>query len=311
MISLIISALLDLSLVNKIRRNNLQIVTDSGTDVSLSSEEMKELKVNVVPLNITLDGKTYRDGIDITPEEFYPLLVSSKGLPKTSQPSPGDFVNLYRKLAKEDPDILSIHMSSGLSGTLNSAQLAAGMVPEANITHVDTKTLSVASGWQVEAAAKAVKKGWSKEKILDLLKSIGDSTEIMYTLKELKYLIHGGRISHMKGLIASVLNIKPFIGVEKVKGTYIQLGQAFTFEKAITGVVGLMTKQHQSGSELRVQVMHTFNPDSAAVLRDMIDKAFKCTWLPTGSISVALGAHPGPSMIGVVYAPAAVLEEIS
>jgi DegV family protein with EDD domain len=298
-------------LVNKIRRNQLQIVTDSGTDVSLSKEEMKELKVNVVPLNITLDGKTYRDGVDITPEEFYPLLVSSRGLPKTSQPSPGDFVKLYRDLAKEDPDILSIHMSSGLSGTLNSAQLAAGMVPEANITHVDTKTLSVASGWQVEAAARAVKKGLPLDKILDLLKRIGDSTEIVYTLKELKYLIHGGRISHMKGLIASVLNIKPFIGVEKVKGTYIQLGQAFTFERAMAGVADLIAKQHKPGSQLRTQVMHTFNPESAAVLRDMIDKVFKCTWLPTGSISVALGAHPGPSMIGVVYAPAAIFEEIA
>ncbi len=288
----------------------MQIVTDSGTDVSMSPEQMKELHINVVPLNITLDGKTYRDGVDIKPEEFYPLLEKSKGLPKTSQPSPGDFVNLYRKLAKEDPEILSIHMSSGLSGTINAARVAAGMVPEANITHVDTKTLSVASGWQVEAAARAIKKGWPKEKILDLLKRIGDATEIVYTLKELKYLIHGGRISHIKGLIASVLNIKPFIGVEKERGTYIQLGQAITFERAITGVADLISKKYQPGSALRVQVMHTFNPEGAALLRDMIDKIFKCTWLPTGSISVALGAHPGPSMVGVVYAPSGLFDEI-
>lgn len=289
----------------------MQIVTDSGTDVPLSPDEMKELKVNVVPLNITLDGKTYRDRVDIKPEEFYPLLEKSKSLPRTSQPSPGDFVNLYRNLAKQDPEILSIHMSSGLSGTLNAAQLAARMVPEARITHVDTKTLSVASGWQVEAAARAAKRGWPIERILDLLKRISDAAEVVYTLKELKYLIHGGRISHIKGLIASVLNIKPFIGVEKEKGTYIQLGQAISFDRAISGIVDLISKQHQPGSALRVQVMHTFNPDSATVLRDMIDKLFKCTWLPMGSISVALGAHPGPSMIGVVYAPAAVFGELS
>ncbi len=288
----------------------MQIVTDSGTDVSLSSEQLKDLKISIVPLSITLDGKTYRDGIDIKPEEFYPLLEKSKELPKTSQPSPGDFVNVYRRLAAEDPDILSIHMSSGLSGTLNSAQLAANMVPEANITHVDTKTLSVASGWQVEAAAVAAKMGWSKEKILELLGRIGDNTDIVYTLKELKYLIHGGRISHMKGLIASVLNIKPFIGVERIKGTYIQVGRAINFERAIKGLAESITKQHEPGSSLRVQVMHTFNPDAAQVLRDTIDKLFKCTWLPTGSISVALGAHPGPSMIGIVYAPLNVFEGI-
>ncbi len=288
----------------------MQIVTDSGTDVTLSPEQMKELKVNVVPLTITLDGKTYRDGIDIRAEDFYPLLEKSKSLPKTSQPSPGEFANLYRKLAKEDPDILSIHMSSGLSGTLNAAQLAARMVPEANITHVDTKTLSVASGWQVEAAARAIKIGWPKEKILNLLARIGDATEIVYTLKELKYLIHGGRISHMKGLIASVLNIKPFIGVEKVNGTYVQLGQAITFEHAIKGVADLIARKHEPGSSLRVQVMHTFNPEGANILRDIIDRMFKCTWLPVGSISIALGAHPGPSMIGVVYATGSVFEEI-
>lgn len=288
----------------------MQIVTDSGTDVTLPRDQMKELKINVVPLTVTLDGKTYRDGVDIQPEEFYPLLEKSKGLPRTSQPSPGDFVNLYRQLAKDDPDILSIHMSSGLSGTLNAAQLAARMVPEANITHVDTKTLSVAAGWQVEAAAKANKIGWPKEKILDLLKRINDATDIVYTLKELRYLIHGGRISHIKGLIATALNIKPLIGVERVKGTYVQLGQAITFERAIKGIADLISKQHQPGSALRVQVMHTFNPEGAQMLREMIDKMFECTWLPVGSISVALGAHPGPSMVGVVYAPAGVFNEL-
>ena len=163
----------------------------------------------------------------------------------------------------------------------------------------------------MEAAARATKRGWPIERILDLLKRISDAAEVVYTLKELKYLIHGGRISHIKGLIASVLNIKPFIGVEKEKGTYIQLGQAISFDRAISGIVDLISKQHQPGSALRVQVMHTFNPDSATVLRDMIDKLFKCTWLPMGSISVALGAHPGPSMIGVVYAPAAIFGELS
>jgi fatty acid-binding protein DegV len=114
----------------------------------------------------------------------------------------------------------------------------------------------------------------------------------------------------MKGLIASVLNIKPFIGVEKVKGTYVQLGQAITFERAIKGIADLVARQHQPGSSLRVQVMHTFNLEGANILREMIDNLFKCTWLPVGSISIALGAHPGPSMIGVVYAPVSVFEEI-
>ena len=280
----------------------MQIVTDSGTDVMLSPEEMKDLKVHIVPLNVTLDDKTYREGIDIEPKEFYELLEKTESLPKTSQPSAGEFAELYRQLAKEDPNILSIHMTSGLSGTWNSAKTAAEQVQEANITLIDTKTLSAGAGWQVSAAARAVKAGWAMEKVQDLVKRISEATESIYTLKELKYLIHGGRISHMKGLIASMLNIKPQIGVEKVNGTYVQLGQARTFKRALEGLVDLIKKQHPPGSELLTQVMYSFNPEGGQMLREMIDNKFKCTWLPMGPMSLVLGAHTGPSMVGVAYA---------
>jgi len=281
----------------------MQIVTDSGTDLSLSPEELAELNIHIVPLVVTIDGKSYREGVDIGPDEFYDLLAATDSLPITSQPPAGSFAELYRQLAATDPDILSIHMSSGLSGTFNSATTAAEMVPEANITLVDTKTLSGAAGWQVEAAARAIKAGWALDQVLDLIKRIGDATESLYTLKELKYLIHGGRISHMKGLIASILNIKPLIGVEKVNGTYVQLSQARSFKGAIKGLVDLMSKQHTPGSALRVQVLHSHNPEGAAMLREQVDQRFECTWLSGGPISLVLGAHTGPSMIGVAYAP--------
>jgi len=284
----------------------MQIVTDSGTDLGIVSEGTGDLGVTTVPLVVTLRGKSYREGIDITPDEFYRLLAETEELPTTSQPSAGDFAEVYRRLAVTDPDILSIHMSSGLSGTLNSALAGAKMVPEANVTHVDTKTLSAGSGWQVEAAARALKKGWPLDKILDLVARISHATESVYTLEELKYLIHGGRISHMKGLIASILNIKPVIGVEKVKGTYVQMGQARAFKGAIDKIVALMTKQHAEGSALRVQVLFSHYPEGAEMLRERIEQVFKCTWLPMGPISLVLGAHTGPSLVGVAYAAQAV-----
>ena len=279
----------------------MQIVTDSGTDVSLTPEQAAELNVHVVPLVVTLDGKSYREGVDIKPEDFYPILIESGNLPITSQPSAGEFADLYRLLAAKDPDILSIHMTSGLSGTYNSALAGAEMVPEANVTHLDTKTLSAAAGWVVEAAARAAKAGWAKDKILDLAQRIGDACDSIYTLDELKYLIHGGRISHMKGIIASLINIKPMIGVEKVNGTYEQLGQVRTFKGALKGLVKVMGRKHEPGSELRVQVLHSNNPEGASRLRDQVDKIYKCNWLPTGPMSLVLGAHTGPSMVGVGY----------
>jgi DegV family protein with EDD domain len=288
----------------------MHIVTDSGTDTFLSPKQAAELDVHIVPLVVTLDGKSYREGIDIEPGEFYRLLAASEGLPITSQPSAGDFAETYRRLAATDPDILSIHMSSGLSGTLKSAQAAAELVPEARVTHVDTKTLSVASGWQVLAAARAVKAGWPKEKILATIQRISDASDSIYTLKELEYLIHGGRISHMKGLIASLLNIKPLIGVEKVRGTYVQRGQVRTFQQALKGIVDLIARQYEPGSALRVQVMHGQNPEGANMLRELVDQRFKCTWLPIEVLSLVLGAHTGPTMVGVAYAPMAAFADV-
>ena len=288
----------------------MQIVTDSGTDVSLTPEQAAELNVHVVPLVVTLDGKSYREGVDIKPEDFYPILIESGNLPITSQPSAGEFADLYRLLAAKDPDILSIHMTSGLSGTYNSALAGAEMVPEANVTHLDTKTLSAAAGWVVEAAARAAKAGWAKDKILDLAQRIGDACDSIYTLDELKYLIHGGRISHMKGIIASLINIKPMIGVEKVNGTYEQLGQVRTFKGALKGLVKVMGRKHEPGSELHVQVLHSNNPEGASLLREQIDKTYKCNWLPTGPMSLVLGAHTGPSMVGVGYGSKSAFEDI-
>jgi DegV family protein with EDD domain len=287
----------------------MQFVTDSGTDLALSADQMQELNIHVVPLTVTLDGQTFREGLDIEPEEFYRKLEETDSLPVTSQPSPGDLADIYRNLAA-DPEIMSIHISSGLSGTVNAAQLAAEMAQEANVTVVDTKTLSAAAGWQVEAAARAAKADWSKEQILALIENVSKASDSLYTLKELKYLIHGGRISHMRGLLASLLNIKPLIGVEKEGGTYVQQGQVRTFKKAMAGIVDQMVSQHGQGSALRAQVMHANNPDGAAVLHELIDRSFECTWLPTKAISLVLGAHTGPSLVATAFAPQSALDVI-
>ncbi|MEA3328077.1 MAG: DegV family protein, partial [Chloroflexota bacterium] len=243
-------------------------------------------------------------------DEFYALLEKSGELPVTSQPSPGEFAEVYRKIAKDDPEILSIHLSSGLSGTYNSAVLAAEMVPEANVTVVDTKTLSAAAGWQVWAAVRGLNLGWPKVKILAKMKEIADGTTSIYTLKDIKYLIHGGRISHIKGLLASVLNIKPIIGVHKKLGNYFQVGQEFTFGKALNKLAEIVRKGTEKMELMRVQVVHTGNPKSAQQLRDKIDSILNCKWNPIGQISYVLGAHTGPSMIGVGFAKEAIFSDL-
>ncbi len=288
----------------------MQIVTDSGMDLYLPPEEMPDMELHIVRHAITLEGKTYKSGIDIQSTELYQLLKDTGGFPITSQPSSGDFAEVYRQLAVTDPDILSIQMSSGLSGTVNAAQAGAEMVPEANVTVVDSKTLSGALGWQVSAAARAIKAGWPKERIVDLLHRIGAVSDSIYTLEELGYLIHGGRISHMRGLIASALHIKPLIGVAKDSGAYEQLGMARTFTGALKGLVKLIAKKHAPGTPLRVQVIHALNQEGADILREEADKMFKCTWMPLGTMSPVLGAHTGPTMVGIAFAALADYPEV-
>jgi DegV family protein with EDD domain len=279
----------------------LQIVSDRAMD--LAAEQTAGLNLHLVPLTFTLDGKTYRSGVDVQPDEFYQMLAATESYPTTSQPSAGDFAQVYRQLAANDPDVLSIHVSSGLSGTLNSAKAGAALVPEARVTFVDTKTLSGAQGWQVQAAARAANAGWAKERTVSMLAQISAAANIVYTLATLKYLIHGGRISHLKGLVGSVLNLKPLIGVEKDRGTYVNLGQARTLDKAILKIADHVAATHPRGTALRTQVMHGHNADGAVMLRERMDQYFKCTWLPTSSIAPVLGAHTGPGLVGLVYAP--------
>ena len=282
-----------------------------GMDMYLPPELMPEIPIHVVPHTITLDGISYRSGVDIQPDELQRKLMATPSFPITSQPAGGEFAAMFKSLAASgDREILSINMSSGLSGTVNAALAGAEMTPEADVTIIDTKTLCAVQGWQVAAAARALKAGWGKEQILGLIKKIGDASESIYTLDELKYLIHGGRIGHMKGLIASMLHIRPIIGVEKVGGTYSQLGNARTFDQALHGLVNLMLKYHKPGSDLRVQVLHSYNEKAVLALREMIAPVFNCNFMPINYMSPALAAHTGPSMVGVAFASMDIFKDL-
>jgi DegV family protein with EDD domain len=279
----------------------MQIVTDRAAD--LSPEQQEGLDIFYAPLTIILEGREYISGVDIEHEAFYALLESTRAMPTTSLPSAGELAAIYRQLAAKDPDILSVHISSGLSGTFNAARQAVEMVPEANVTAVDTRTLSGAQGWQVEAAARAVQAGWGVERIKTLLGQIGAASDTVFTLPDLGYLIHGGRISHLTGLLASALNIRPIIGVDKSDGKYAQLGRARTFKRAVEAIGDIVAKQHPIGTKLRVQIMHGLNLEAAEQLRARFEALFECTFLPLTAIAPVLGAHTGPGLVGAAYAP--------
>ena len=281
----------------------MRIVVDSGYD--LSPKQLGDQKVDTLPLKITLNGITYRSGIDIQSEDFYQLLAETEDMPITSVPSPGEFLKLYQQVAQEDPDILSIHISSGLSGTYNAARTAAEDMKDANITLVDTRSLSGEMGWQIEAALRGIKAGKNLQEILKTMTQVRNASEIVFTLPDLSYLIHGGRISHLKGLLASLLGIKPIIHVDKTDGKYADLAKARTFKKAIKAIPGYIAEKFKEGTTLLTQIGHAGNPEGAEQLKEAMEALFDCNWLPDLSISPVLGAHTGRGLVGLVFAPLA------
>ena len=209
----------------------MKIVTDCAAD--LSAEELEQLGVLAAPLFINFpEGEI--NATEISADDFYNRLEAMRpAIPTTAQPSAGIFAELYRKIAEKDKDIFSIHISSGLSGTINSAHDGGGQVaPEVNVSFWDTLTLSGGERFQVMAAALAIKAGWAMDKVQERLKKIRENTEVIYTLDTLEYLARGGRIGRVKALAGSLLNLKPVIRVD-TDGKYSTVGNGRTLSKSM------------------------------------------------------------------------------
>jgi len=223
-------------------------------------------------------------------------------MPITSTPSIGDFASTYEKLSADGEDILSIHISSGLSATFNVAKQAVDTMNNARIHLFDTLTLSAGQAWIVLAAAKMRDAGKSVDEILEKLNQIQKATYTHFTLPDLKYLIAGGRISHLKGLLASLLGIKPVIDVSKVDGKYYDKIKKRSFQKAIAGLTELVLQNIPEGSRLQAQICTAANPEGSEMLKEVMNRLFQVNWLPDARLGTALGAHTGRGLVGIIYA---------
>lgn len=288
----------------------MHIIADSAAD--LPSPRWEELGVTMVTLNIILGQETFQSGRDLSGAEFYQKLIDTGLFPTTSQPAPGDFAQIFQEVTirEEDLDLLVMTISSGLSGTYNAAKTAVEMTEKADITLYDSRNLSAAYGWQVEAAALANRAGWSKSQILEMLEKMKPQCHSIYTLDDMKYLVHGGRISHLQGLLANVLNLKPMIFVNHETGKYDQIGRARTISKAYKGLVDYMLTRYPKGTHLHVQQVHGQNEAGLAAMRPLIEEQYTVTWRDPIPVSPALGAHTGPSLIGLAFAPQSMFDEL-
>jgi len=265
-------------------------------------KNVENLDVKVAPLYIKFpEGEVNSD--DITPDEFYNRLEAMRPeIPSTAQPSPGLFENLYSKLASAGKEILSIHISSGLSGTLNSARLGAAQAAGVAVHLFDSMTLSGGERFQVLAAARGIRAGWTLPQILERLQHVREQTEVVYTLETLEYLARGGRIGRVQALAGMLLHLKPVIHVDHSDGKYSTLGKARTIRKALETIGDHLVGTYHDQA-VWVSVLHGQFQDQADALGTLLKERLNVAKLETLRISPVLGVHTGPGIVGVAIVP--------
>lgn len=288
----------------------MKIITDCAAD--MSAEELQSLNVAQAPLFIQFPNEEI-SAENISADDFYNRLEAMRPvIPTTAQPSPAQFEEIYRKLLaqEEDKSLLSVHISSGLSGVINGARVAVNDIGEAGkITVWDTMTLSGGERFQVLAAAMGARKGWSLDAIKKRMEEIRANTEVIYTLETLEYLQRGGRIGRVSALAGALFNIKPIINVDRKDGKYSNLGKARSIQQASAFITEHLQKMY--GNEpLWATVLHGRFAEKADALAEQFKSKLKIAKLEIRRISPVLGVHTGPGIVGAALTPMRLLEDL-
>jgi len=285
----------------------MKIVTDCAAD--MSAKELEELGVVQAPLFIQFpEGEV--NATEIEADDFYNRLEAMRpAIPTTAQPSSGIFAELYRKLAAKEKEIFSIHISSGLSGTINSARDGGEQVKEeVHVTYWDTLTLSGGERFQVLAAALASRANWAMHTIQERLEKIREKTEVIYTLDTLEYLARGGRIGRVKAIAGALLNLKPVIRVD-TDGRYSTVTTGRTLNKSMNAIIEYLHNKYLH-TPVWVTVLHGRFAEKAEVLADGLKARLNIARLEVNRISPVLGVHTGPGIVGAAVVPMELMEDL-
>jgi len=271
----------------------VKIVTDSLSDIT--SDLAERLGVTVVPLYVRFGEEVYRDRVEITTEEFYHRLVHDATLPTTTQPPPGDFIDVYNRLAKETDEILVIVVSGKLSGTYQSALNAKSLVEkECRIEVIDSLMVAMGLGLIVISAAKAAQAGANLDEVADLVRRAMPRSHFIAFFDTLKYLAKGGRIGKATGFLGSMLSFKPILTIqdgEMAQRTRVR-AQAAGMDYLYNFVAGFANIE-----ELAVEYATT--PDDADKLVERLGSVFPKERIYTSTVSPVLGTYGGPNAMAV------------
>lgn len=272
--------------------SGVKVVTDSLADIPL--EMVKELDITVVPCNVHFGQEVYRDGIDLTSEDFYIKLANSPVLPTTSQPAVGVFKEAYQSVGREAKQIVSIHIPAAVSATCNSAHLAAEALPDLEIAVIDSTQVSMGLGWLVVTAARAARQGKGLDEVVALVKETIPRLRLVAMLDTLEYAQRGGRIGKAMALVGTLLNVKPL--VQFLNSEVLPLENVRTRRRALSRLIEITANLAPLEE---VAVIHTNALDIAQQVRQMLAPLHPTDRIPISEAGPVLGTHAGPGAVGV------------
>lgn len=276
----------------------VRIVTDSTSD--LDARMAQELGVTVVPANVIIDDVTYRDGVDLTSDEFYRRLIAGPSLPTTSQPSVGTFQAAYQEILQQGDEIVSIHVSGKLSGTVNSAEQAKASIRDnAPVEVIDSAGASIALALVVAAAAEVASQSASYQEVAEAVRRDLPRTSAVFALDTLEYLQKGGRIGKAQAFVGSLLSVKPILTL--VEGEVHPLERPRNHQRAMRRLAELT---RQKGAAARLGIAYSTDEEWAAELRSSLSDLVSEDRIMTVRFGPALGTYVGPRAVGVALTAA-------
>ena len=278
-------------------RRRVAVVTDSTSD--LPQDLAQQVGIHIMPQTLIMGGRTWRDGVDIHPAAFYELLRTSPDFPSTSQATAGEFEALFREASQGVEGIVAVLVSSSLSGTINSAMIAVGNMPDVPIEVVDSRAASMQLGFIALAAGRAAAAGGDLQAVARAARSLVGRVHIFFVVDTLEYLHRGGRIGAAARMVGTVLNLKPVL--ELTGGTVQPLAKIRTRRKAMDRLFELVEERVAPGDRLHMSVLHVAAPEEGRALADEMEARFHLVEMVRTEAGPVIGTHVGPGTVGAAF----------
>ena len=275
------------------------VVTDSTACIPV--EALNGLDIPIIPLWLIWEDDRYRDGVDISPAAFYQRLQERDTIPSTSQPSVGEFVSFYRRVAEEQETdtIVGVFISSKISGTVDSAQAAVAQVPELNVSVIDSLSTSMGLGFVALNAAREAKAGGSIDDVVAAAHAVRQRLTVLFTVDTLEYLHKGGRIGGAKRFLGTVLNIKPLLHLNE--GCVEPMCQIRTKQRALTEMLDRAEERLNGKAMAEAAIIDVDNAEESETVAQRVKERFHVDTVYRTPVSPVIGTHAGPGTVGIGF----------